>query len=347
MKNYGKLNIYLSVVIVFLAGCAASSSISGPAGYSPSDYIAIEDFCKNHNFKYSFDTIDDMVRIYSDDKEVRLLLGSHIAYLNANIINLGKVPFYSTGRIFLPRELNARIFEDKTTFFRPVYNIKTIVIDSGHGGKDPGAVSSSGFYEKTINLKVAKFLKTDLEKRGFKVILTREHDVYLTLEERIAVAKKYDADLFISMHANSNRSRQVSGLEVYYLSPSRLDSQSRAVKLARTDTVWFKKSVPFDAKTILWDMLLVKNYSLSVEFAHDLYFMFKKLGFKIKPPKQAPFYVLRYAYVPAVLVEMGYLSNRYEEKILKKTYYQKQIAETIASSVVSLNKKYTCVAHNE
>jgi N-acetylmuramoyl-L-alanine amidase len=79
---------------------------------------------------------------------------------------------------------------------------------------------------------------------------------------------------------------------------------------------------------------------LSVEFSHLLYFNFKNLGFKVRPPKRAPFYVLRRAYVPSVLVEIGYLSNRYEERFLRKNTYQRQIAEALSLGVISLNSQY-------
>ena len=338
-------SIVLSVFIL-LCGCSTSYYSVKTSGYSKDNFVSIDSFCKSNKLQYSFDTIDDMVRLHSDDKEIRMLLNSRLGYFNGSIFNVKSAPFYSKGTIFIPRKLQEIISVSKISDFKPVYNIKTIVIDPGHGGKDPGAVSPTGFYEKTVNMKVAQYLKKDLEKKGFKVILTRYKDVYLTLQQRVDVAKNHDADLFISIHANSNRSRYVSGIEVYYLSPSRLNSQQRAVKLAKTGTIWPKK-VPFDARVILWDMLLTKNYGLSVECAHNLYFTFKKLGFKVKPPRQAPFYVLRYAYVPSVLVEIGYLSNKYEEKILRKTYYQKQIADTIASSVVSLNSRYTQVVKDK
>ncbi|MFA7677706.1 MAG: N-acetylmuramoyl-L-alanine amidase, partial [Candidatus Omnitrophota bacterium] len=138
----------------------------------------------------------------------------------------------------------------------------------------------------------------------------------------------------ISIHANANHSSKISGVEIYYLSPFRLNSSERALKLAKTENFNGKK-YPTDVKAILWDLLITKNYASSVQFSNTLYFAFKNLGFKVKPPRKAPFYVLRFAYVPSVLVEMGYLTNCYEEKILRKKYYQKQIARAIALAVES------------
>ncbi|UCC94896.1 MAG: N-acetylmuramoyl-L-alanine amidase [Candidatus Omnitrophota bacterium] len=325
------------VICVFFVGCAAPSYRGRSFTYQPSDYIKINEFCNRHGFQYSFDTLDEIVKFTSPQREVRLILNSGVGYFNGRILSLRRPPLYREGKILLPKELDNAISSQEIISFKPSFSIKTIVVDPGHGGRDPGATSSRGLEEKNLNLKVSKYLKEELERRGFKVILTRSRDTYLTLEDRVRVAKKYNADLFISIHANSNRARSINGTEIYYLSPSRLNSRKRAAKLARAHDFG---RIPRDAKAILWDLLLTKNYALSVESAHSLYFTFKNLGFKVKPPLKAPFYVLRFAYVPSILVEMGYLSNRYEEKILRRRYYQKQIAEAVALGIVSLNKRY-------
>ena len=330
---------------MFIAGCAhtPSSRSRRSKDFDPQEFVEVSDFCNKHNLSLSFDTLDDMVRLSNGEKEMRVLLNSLVGYLNGGIFYLNDSPHYNQGKIFLPKELDKVISSENVLSLRQPFEIKTIVIDPGHGGKDPGAISPTGLKEKDINLKVAKLLKEDLEKRGFKVILTRARDAYLTLQERVDVAKRYNADLFVSLHANSNKAKYISGIEVYHLSPSRLNSVKRAVKLARADSEWQDK-VPLDARTILWDMMLTKNYALSVEFSNAFYKTFKDMGFEVKSPRRAPFYVLENAHVPSVLVEMGYLSNQYEEKVLRKSYYQKQIAETIALGVINLTKRYKKLA---
>jgi N-acetylmuramoyl-L-alanine amidase len=246
----------------------------------------------------------------------------------------------------LPRQFMDKLkFIKIVTPLRPGFIFRTIVIDPGHGGKDPGAISHNGLKEKNLNLTISKYIKEGLEKQGFKVILTRTKDTYLTLLDRVRIAKKNKADLFISIHTNSNRSRQINGIEVYYLSPSRLNSSERAMKLARSEDFEGKK-LPIEVKTILWDLVITKNYSYSVEFSEILYSTFKKLGFSVTAPKKAPYYVLRFAYVPSVLLEIGYLSNRYEEKALRKQTYQKQIAQAVILAAVSLTERYGSFAKN-
>ncbi len=332
--------VLIVLVLIFVNACATAPHRGSGIRVSNSDYIDIASFCKKHNFEYSFDTIDDLVRIYSPDKDIKLLLNSSVGTLSGSIFYLKKPPIYLKGKILLPRQLEKIITSGEFVSFRPLFTIKTIVVDPGHGGKDPGAISSSGLQEKTINLRVAKYLKEELEQMGFNVILTRSQDSSLSLAERTNIAKKHNADLFVSIHANSNHSQKVNGAEIYYLSPAHLRAQERSVRLARSEN-FQGKSISLDTKAILWDLLISKNYGFSVELSDIFYLTFKNLGFNIKPPKKAPFYVLKYAYVPSVLVEMGYLSNIYEEKALRKNYYQKQIAHAIALGISSLKKRHT------
>lgn len=331
--------VYLLLIILFFTACATTSGRYSGAGYGPSDFIYIGDFCKKHNLQYDFDTLDDVVKIFSKETDIRLILNSNVAYFNGSTLTLSGSPQYLNGKLFVPRDLERKIFSKEPIFYKSIFTINTIVIDPGHGGNDPGAISCRGMKEKDLNLKIAKYLKEELEARGFKVILTRDRDVYISLQGRVNVAKRYKADIFISIHGNSNRSKSLRGTEMYYLSPSRFNSQERALKLTKEENFCSSK-INQDTEAILWDLLLTKNYALSVELSHSLYFSFKNMGFSVRPPKKAPFYVLRLAYVPSVLVETGYLSNKYEERWLRKDSYQRQIAEAIAMAVVSMNKQY-------
>ena len=279
------------ILAIFVMGCASVPTRRATARYLPSSYfIEVGEFCQKYGMNHGFDTLDDVVRISSSEKEMRLLLNSRVGYLNGGIFYLKNPPLYSEGKIFIPSEIERVITRGLKIPFKAPFEIKTIVVDPGHGGKDPGAISPTGLEEKDINLNVAKYLEKELRKRGFKVILTRSRDTFLTLEERVSVAKKYNADLFVSVHANSNRAQYVSGIEVYYLSPSHFNSKERSLKLAKIDSVW-SGSVPFSARAILWDMLLTKNYAISVEFSHALHSTFKNMGFKVKVPRKAPYYV--------------------------------------------------------
>ncbi len=334
--------LILVMFLILMAACE-TTTYRGAIRSRPQEFISIDDFCNKHNLQYSFNAFDDVIKIFSIGNDIRLVLNSNIAYFNGATFTLKNTPQYSSGKLFVPQELEKIVFAKEQVNLRTAFTIKTIVIDAGHGGKDPGAISCRGYPEKDINLKIAKYLKEELKQRGYNAILTRSKDVFLTLQQRVDIAKKHNADIFISIHGNSNRSRGFRGTEIYYLSPARFDSQARALKLAKEENFYSYKLSP-DAEAILWDIVLTKNYSLSVDLSRSLYFSFKSLGFKVESPKRAPYYVLRLAYVPAVLVETGYLSNRYEERFLRNDSYQMQIAEAIALGIVSMDNEYDSLA---
>lgn len=331
--------VALWMICLLVVGCASRPHKVSVSPLSLRDYVPIEKFCAEHKLKYSFDTIDDVIRIYSHNSEIKILLNTPLATVQGVPLVLESAVVYHNGNIMIPRQLSRIITTRPLVSFRPLFQIKTIVLDPGHGGKDPGAISTRGLEEKTLNLLVAKALRSRLQTQGYKVFLTREGDTYLSLPERVELARRHNADLFISIHANANRSHTVSGVEVYYLHPQRLDSAQRAHKLSKAER-FQNSSVSGDVAEILWDLVFTKNYSLSMELANVLYYNFKKLGFSITPPKTAGFHVLRYAYAPAVLLEIGYLSNRNEEKALRSSHYQKQIAEAVAISLNALQERY-------
>jgi N-acetylmuramoyl-L-alanine amidase len=339
--SFYRIWFFCAFAAVFLvAGCARVVPTVSPQRAHIADYQDLESFCEKNNLTYNFDTIDDIVTFTSPDIEIKILLNSLAAVANGSVVILKNPPLYSRGKILLPRELEQIIKTEIFIDFRPTLDVKTIAIDPGHGGKDPGAVSARGLKEKTVNLIIANILKRKLEAKGYNVIMTRNRDFFISLEERTEVVRRYNADLFISIHANANRSRNVSGVEIYYLNPNRLNASQRALKLSRT-AQFANKPVSPEAAAILWDLSFTKSYSLSVEFSNILHFNFKKLGFSVKPPITSGFYVLRNAYAPAVLVETGYLSNLNEERALRKSYYQNQVAEAIMLSVEGLSRRYS------
>ncbi len=328
---------YLLLSLLFFFSACATIPREGLGGY-PSRYIDIDTFCKKYNLEYKPGTTKNTFILFSERTKLKLSLNSPYFSYNGKPHFLRSAPFYKEDKIYIPEELARKVFLDFIPS-HPFFEIKTIVVDPGHGGRDPGAISFSGLKEKELNLKVARHLKEILERNGFKVILTRSKDIYLSLQKRVEIAKKYDADLFVSVHANANRSRYIDGVEVYYLSPFRFDSHRRAISLAKDD--FFKKDLDPEVRTILWDLSLTKSYMLSVDLARQIYYSFRRLGFATEPPKRANFYVLRLAYVPSILVEIGYLTNRLEEKKLRKPSYQKRIAEAIALGIIGLHGQHT------
>jgi N-acetylmuramoyl-L-alanine amidase len=226
-------------------------------------------------------------------------------------------------------------------------NVKRIVIDPGHGGKDPGCNARGGVKEKTIVLSIARILKKKIkEKIGCEVFLTRNRDIFLPLERRTAIANMKKADLFISLHINAHRNRKISGLETYFLN---MATDERSVMVAARENATSEKNIS-DLQTILNDLMLNTKITESSRLAHDVqkgmvssvrgrYTKARSLGVK-----QAPFYVLIGAQMPAVLVETGFLTNYTDRKRLLSRKYQESIADGICagikSYIKSIDQKY-------
>jgi N-acetylmuramoyl-L-alanine amidase len=214
--------------------------------------------------------------------------------------------------------------------------MRRIVVDAGHGGKDPGAVGPNGLLEKDVTLKLAKELAIALtEHIGCEVVLTRSGDVYLPLEERTAIANKVGADLFISLHANANKSREAYGIETYYLNFSKND---KAAAVAARENGTSLKQVS-DLELILFDLManskINESSRLATEIQESLVQRISKKYSDVRDlgVRQGPFYVLLGATMPSVLVETAFISHPREEKRLASTAYQKSAAEAIAMAI--------------
>lgn len=214
-----------------------------------------------------------------------------------------------------------------------------IVIDPGHGGVDPGATGVSGAYEKHITLAMARELKAMLEKSGrFKVHLTRDRDVFIRLRERVAIARSLGADLFISLHADAVTSPQIRGLSVYTLSRNASDAEAQALaeKENKADLIagidLTHESA--DVAGILIDLAQRETMNRSAGFAGELVDeVGQEMDLLGNTHRFAGFAVLKAPDVPAVLVEMGYLSNDSEERLLRQPHYRARLAKAVTKAV--------------
>jgi N-acetylmuramoyl-L-alanine amidase len=219
--------------------------------------------------------------------------------------------------------------------------IKRIVIDPGHGGRDPGAIGPSGLKEKDVVLKIAKRLREGLEKHGYEVFLTRERDVYLPLEDRTAIANVKDADLFISLHANASRKRGARGIETYILGAP---SDDEIVELAARENATSPKKLT-DLQIILYDLMVSAKVNESDRLAHYVQesmcnnLNHRKSSDSDRGIKTAPFIVLMRARMPAILVEVSFISNRVDEGRLRSRKYLDEIAASIAQGLNSYIKE--------
>jgi N-acetylmuramoyl-L-alanine amidase len=214
-----------------------------------------------------------------------------------------------------------------------------VAVDAGHGGVDPGALGVSGVYEKMVTLAYAREIKTQLERSGrFKVVLTREKDQFLRLRDRIAIARRGGAQLFISLHADSHADASFRGASVYTLSEEASDSEAAALaaKENKSDLI---AGIDLSNEnevvaSILIDLAQRETKNLSAKFAAMLV---GELGRQTKLIRNthrfAGFAVLKSPDVASVLVELGYLSNRADEKQLLSSPYRTKLSKAVVKAV--------------
>jgi N-acetylmuramoyl-L-alanine amidase len=210
-----------------------------------------------------------------------------------------------------------------------------VVIDAGHGGKDPGAIGVGGLREKDVTLKLAHALEPHLKARGFRVVQTRDSDRHLGLEERTAIAEAARGDIFLSLHLNSAPRRSVRGVETYYIDENH-DRHSLTVA-ARENGIDRAELNPLQhvmarlrvSEVSLHSQRLAK--SVQRQIVRGMPKKFRPIG--DLGVKKGPFYVLFLSNTPAALVEVGFLTNRAEARRLRDQAYLEAMAEQIAVGV--------------
>jgi N-acetylmuramoyl-L-alanine amidase len=220
--------------------------------------------------------------------------------------------------------------------------IRTIVIDPGHGGDEVGARGPGGTLEKDVVLAIARRLRDELvNKLGVQVFLTRDSDVEMDLDTRTAIANNYKADLFVSIHANAVRARGAKGSEVYFLSYQASDEASRHVAMLEGIAEPLGSAEPGSAlELILWDMAQAEHLEESSALATRIQDELGGVtGSEVRGVKQAPFRVLVGATMPAVLVEVAFISNPHEEKLLASAPYQTKVAGALLRGIARYRRE--------
>ena len=376
-----KIIIWMMLAVVLTVAPASALVIEGveqsvithSMKINHATYVPLIAVCDAHGIVWEWDSVARTVSLKKNGKTARIQVGSRYIFSGERVDNLEKPVEMKEGAVLVPlsftEETVREIFEPavfkkimpkavtrvskkerkkeysaRAASASAVHRIETIVVDPGHGGKDPGAIGKSRIYEKTVVLDVAKRLKKRLVAGGIDVILTRDSDEFIPLPQRAAIANRAKADFFISIHANASRSRKLNGVEVYYLSEA-TDDSARALAIAKNNSIEFKnsKGKKFTSilNAILWDIRLHVNRIESIELAKNICSAIsRETGAKNRGARSARFYVLKGAQMPAVLVEMGYISNNREEEKLRTDSYREKVAKAIAKAVFSYKDEY-------
>ncbi len=293
------------------------------AQFKPKTVRVVFDLRKTEKTKVFY--LDDPFRIVTD------AFGAHYAKKKCSVKPLAETKAGSKTKSPIPRKGKLSLAQQLGLC------VRTIVVDAGHGGKDPGARGPHGTREKDVVLQIAKRLARILKKQlGCRVIMTRRSDRYLPLTQRTAIANANKADLFISIHANAAPTRRLRGVETYFLNFA-LDED--AMRVAARENATSRKRIG-QLRSILNDILKNSKVNESSRLARKVqYSLIKTLRARYKNirnlgVKQAPFFVLIGARMPSILVETSFISNPQEERRLRSPAYQDAIARGIARGVI-------------
>jgi N-acetylmuramoyl-L-alanine amidase len=278
----------------------------------------------------------DQIRVAQYNKETIRVVFSHKKALKLEHKIDGKTLFIGLGSSSTKPQPYTKIATSTGRKFNPAQ--KTIVIDPGHGGKDPGAVNGK-YQEKKAVLSTALKLGNELKKRGYKVYYTRANDKFLQLRTRTRIANDKNADLFISIHVNAapkkSKYKSMHGIETFFLSPARSERSKNVAALENKSEI---DEMNYFSKQTYLNFLNREKIIASNKFALDVHQgMFDSLKghYKVRDGgvREAPFWVLVGAQMPSILLELGYITNPTELKRIFSPAYQQRIANGVANGV--------------
>ena len=333
--------------------------------------FSLNDFIKLTNSKNFTNDKTEKIEFYIDDKKIKITNQIAFIVVDDSIYQLSSKVVMQNNNYYVPAESFFNIINNLSTSIsltlktnqislsrlieipkkivkvdlkneKKKWEFKTIVIDAGHGGKDPGAVGYRGTKEKDIALDVAKRLEKKLIKNmDVKVVMTRDEDVFLRLSDRTKIANENNGSLFISIHTNAAEDRRASGFETFLIGRSKNEYAARVA--ARENAVLELEGIPGQELTgedLIQATIAQSGFAIYSETFADLVQIEikKRVQSRDRGVKQAGFVVLARASMPNVLVELGFISNPTEEKKLRSPQYRDQLATAIYRAVQRYEK---------
>lgn len=311
-------------------------------------YLPLNTLCQRFQMQASWEPGTQVLQLVSGTAAVRLSPGFSTALVNGVASPLGAPVVVQGGQVWVPAAAAGR-WISRVPVRAPakplgMHAIRTVVIDPGHGGHDTGALGPGGIREKDVVLDVARRLRDRLTAEGIQVLMTRKEDRFISLSQRAVFANQCQADLFVSVHANASRARAAAGYEAYYLSEA-TDDAARAFAAAENASLELEteqtQAVPKNTEAIVWDLLNTENRTESRELAAAVCRGMKWfLPTQNRGVKSARFYVLKWAQMPAVLVEVGFVTNRTEGQRLDTAAYRQRVSDGIAQGILTYKTLY-------
>ncbi len=361
LRTFFYFHLPFAILLFAVSGCATAPAVP-KTEYLPSfntielnnlRFVSVNELCAKLDITYCWDGFSKRLILNNDTETVIIAVSSSYALVNGKLEDIGYPVSLSDGAVIVPYEFCQKIsygFKKPITGPRIIgkeassVGINNIIIDPGHGGKDPGAIGKTGLKEKEVVLNIAKDLRDVLLLKGFNVVMTRELDMFVPLSERVEIANKNQGDLFVSLHTNASKAKAARGIEVYYLSELaenngdvKEGTENNSAEVVHNEQA--DSSVYLDR--ILEELILAANRNDSIELANTVAdSISEKLFIRNRGIKRAQFVVLRGAKMPAILIEMGFISNKSEERNLKNEHYRRMVVEAIAEGIGKFRERY-------
>lgn len=352
---------------LILTGCATVPPGQQPDGRYSYNEVYLKDACRRYDIVWDWDQITQIITLRKGDMTATTLIDSDLVLLGEKQIVLNKPLRLKKGAIIIPKDFHEKVLvplnkntaaprdvarrdlPDNDYKRKPasagsyrIEKIREVIVDAGHGGKDPGAMGQNKSREKDIVLDISRRVKRILERQGIKVYMTRDDDNFITLQDRTEIASKTKADAFISIHANSSPKRSVSGIEVFALrnlTQAEKEDENRRINkkifMSHLSANARDKNVELIVEDLMYEYKQNESLILARSMGENLS---RTLKASNRGTKTAGFYVLRNTFIPAVLVEVGFVSNAKEERLLKSESYRDKIAKSIANSLLDYSR---------
>ncbi|MBI2871258.1 MAG: N-acetylmuramoyl-L-alanine amidase [Candidatus Omnitrophica bacterium] len=307
-------------------------------------YMPLFSKCERHQVSWDWDAASRRVVLEKGEDKMVLALGLEDALVNGALHSFKQPVVLDNGVIMIPESMATDAWW--STAPPPpvhVHRFDSVVIDAGHGGKDPGAQGPGGIREKDVVLDIAKRVRDILSRYGVHVLMSRSDDRFITLEGRARLANQNGTDFFVSIHANASKSKRASGFEVYYLSEA-IDEHARATASSENKVFNVNGDEPDflkQADATLWDLIHSENRRESMEMSGMIVnAMRAELPVQNRGVKTARFYVLRGAETPSVLVEVGFITNPKEAQLLSTQFYRQQVAQAVSQGILAYKRRF-------
>lgn len=292
-------------------------------------FVPLTSFAKAYGFEENWNSKTKIVTIEYQKSKYSFRAGSSYALINGRVTRMPANAKMVNGRLLIPFQFGMQVMALHKDSLIPNNNTKiipqpkwspaplrgnfTIVLDPGHGGKDVGARGRRGLNEKDINLDIARRVRDKLQAKGINVVMTRSKDIFIELWRRVNIASNNKASLFVSIHTNAARNRTVNGIEVFYFAgacaklngPYYRQNQNQSYQYAKLAQAQMRKDVKSSSRGV----------------------------------KNARYFVLKNARTPAVLIEVGFITNSWEEGNLASTSHREKLAQAITQSIVDYKGK--------